>query len=78
MVSGLYEIGIPGAGIPVPRPAGDGTSGPGGASALVAEVCAPNNGAIDSGEVVTISYSITMLVEGQPQISPRLCNQPAA
>jgi hypothetical protein len=56
---GLYEIGIPGVGIPVPRPAGDGSSGPGGASALVAETCAPNNGAIDSSEAVTISYSIT-------------------
>ena len=56
---GLYEIGIPGIGIPVPRPAGDGSSGPGGASALVAETCAPNNGAIDSAEAVTISYSIT-------------------
>src|SRR6185312_9817206 len=56
---GLYEIGIPGTGIPVPRPAGDGSSGPGGASALVAESCAPNNGAIDSAEIVTISYSIT-------------------
>ena len=56
---GLYEIGIPGTGIPVPRPAGDGSSGPGGASALVAETCAPNNGAVDSSEQVTISYSIT-------------------
>ncbi|MGH9871389.1 MAG: DUF4214 domain-containing protein [Pyrinomonadaceae bacterium] len=56
---GLYEIGIPGTGIPVPRPAGDGSSGPGGASALVAESCVANNGAIDSSEVVTISYSIT-------------------
>src|SRR6185436_7181772 len=56
---GLYEISIPGTGIPVPRPAGDGSSGPGGASALVAESCVANNGAIDSSEVVTISYSIT-------------------
>jgi photosystem II stability/assembly factor-like uncharacterized protein len=61
---GLYEIGIPGVGIPVPRPAGDGTSGPGGASALVAESCAPNNAAVDSGEVVTISYSITNIGGG--------------
>jgi hypothetical protein len=61
---GLYEIGIPGTGIPVPRPAGDGSSGPGGASALVAETCAPNNGAIDSGEAVTISYSITNIGGG--------------
>jgi len=61
---GLYEIGIPGVGIPVPRPAGDGTSGPGGASALVAESCVPANGAIDSGEVVTISFSITNIGGG--------------
>jgi hypothetical protein len=56
---GFYEIGIPGTGVPIPRPAGDGSSGPGGASALVAEACAPNNSAVDSGEIVTISYSIT-------------------
>ena len=53
---GLYEIGIPGTGIPVPRPAGDGTSGPGGASAIVTETCA--NGAIDPAETVTVSYAI--------------------
>jgi photosystem II stability/assembly factor-like uncharacterized protein len=53
---GLYEIGIPGVGIPVPRPAGDGTSGPGGASALTFESCA--NGAIDPTETVGVSYAI--------------------
>jgi hypothetical protein len=61
---GLFEIGIPGTGIPVPRPAGDGSSGPGGASTLVAEACAPNNAAVDSGEIVTISYSITNIGGG--------------
>jgi Peptidase family C25 len=54
---GLYEISIPGVGIAVPRPAGDGTSGPGGASTIVAESCA--NGVVDPAEQVTISYSIT-------------------
>ena len=73
---GLYEIGIPGTGIPVPRPAGDGTSGPGGASALVAESCAPNNGAIDSSEVVTISYSITN-VGGAPTTNLTATLQPS-
>ena len=53
---GLYEIQIPGTALPVPRPAGDGTSGPGGASAIVTEACA--NGAIDPGESVTVSYAI--------------------
>ena len=53
---GLYEIQIPGVGLPVPRPAGDGTSGPGGASAIVLESC--SNGAIDPGENVTVRYSI--------------------
>src|SRR4029453_18182953 len=56
---GLYEIPIPGTGIPVPRPAGDGSSGPGGASALVAEACVPNNPAVDPGEVVTLSDNTT-------------------
>ncbi len=53
---GLFEIGIPGALLPAPRPAGNGSSGPGGASALVTEVC-PNN-AIDPVENVTVSYAI--------------------
>ncbi len=53
---GLFEITIPGVGIPVPRPAGDGTSGPGGASAIVTEACP--NGAIDPAETVTVSYAI--------------------
>ena len=53
---GLYEIDIPGVGIPVPRPAGDGTSGPGGAAAIVTEAC--SNAAVDPGENVTVSYSI--------------------
>src|SRR6185295_9005434 len=72
---GMYEIGIPGTPIAVPRPAGDGSSGPGGASALVAEACAPNNGAIDSGEQVTISYSITN-VGGGPTVNLTATLQP--
>ena len=55
---GLFEIPIPGQLLAVPRPAGNGTSGPGGASALVAESCLPGNGAIDPGESVTVSYAI--------------------
>jgi hypothetical protein len=53
---GLYEIQIPGTGLPVPRPAGDGTSGPGGAAAIVTEACV--NSAIDPNENVTVSYAI--------------------
>lgn len=55
---GLFEISIPGTLLPVPRPAGDGTSGAGGASAIVGESCGTPNGAIDPGETVTVSYSI--------------------
>ena len=55
---GLFEIPIPGVGLPVVRPAGDGSSSPGGASAIVAESCLPTNGAIDPGENVTVSYAI--------------------
>jgi hypothetical protein len=61
---GLYEIDIPGQKLPIIRAGGNGGTGPGGASALVAEACAPNNGAIDSGEVVTISFGIKNLGGG--------------
>ncbi|HXD30841.1 MAG TPA: DUF4214 domain-containing protein [Pyrinomonadaceae bacterium] len=53
---GMYEIGIPGVGLPVLQAAGDGSSGPGGAAAIVTEACP--NGAIDPVENVTVSYSI--------------------
>ncbi|HEV7743465.1 MAG TPA: carboxypeptidase regulatory-like domain-containing protein, partial [Pyrinomonadaceae bacterium] len=55
---GLFEIDIPGQKLAVVRPGGDGSTGPGGASQVVAESCAPGNGAIDSGETVTISFGI--------------------
>lgn len=55
---GLYEINIPGQLLPVVRAGGDGSSGPGGAAAVVAESCAPANGAIDPGETVTVSFGI--------------------
>ncbi|MBC7901244.1 MAG: carboxypeptidase regulatory-like domain-containing protein [Saprospiraceae bacterium] len=55
---GIYEIPIPGQLLPVIRAGGNGTSGPGGASALVAESCLPGNGAIDPGETVTVSFDI--------------------
>jgi hypothetical protein len=55
---GLYEISIPGTALPVVLPGGNGTSGPGGAAAIVAEGCGPSNGAIDPGEPVTVSYAI--------------------
>jgi cell division septation protein DedD len=55
---GLYEITIPGQGLPVIRIGGDGTSGPGGAAAVVSESCAPSNGAIDPNETVSVSFAI--------------------
>jgi hypothetical protein len=58
----MFEIGIPGVGIAVPRPAGDGTSGPGGASAIQTESCP--NAAIDPNETATISYAITNIGGG--------------
>lgn len=53
---GIYEIDIPGTPLPVPQAGGNGTSGPGGAAAIVTETCA--NGAIDPVENVTVSFAI--------------------
>ncbi|HKP02771.1 MAG TPA: hypothetical protein VJU77_05335 [Chthoniobacterales bacterium] len=61
---GLYEITIPGQGLPIPRPGGDGTSGPGGAAAVISESCMPFNGAIDPGETVSVSYGIKNIGAG--------------
>jgi hypothetical protein len=55
---GIYEISIPGQLLPVVRAGGNGTSGPGGAAAVISESCAPFNGAIDPGEAVGISFGI--------------------
>jgi hypothetical protein len=55
---GLYDITIPGQLLPVVRAGGDGTSGPGGAAAVVSESCSPFNGAIDPGETVGVSFGI--------------------
>ena len=55
---GLYEISIPGQLLPILRAGGDGTSGPGGAAAVISESCAPANGAIDPGETVGVSFGI--------------------
>jgi hypothetical protein len=46
---GLFEIGIPGIGIPVLAANG---------APLIAESCSPSNGAIDPGETVTVSFGI--------------------
>ncbi|MEP6818332.1 MAG: hypothetical protein ABJA18_02290, partial [bacterium] len=53
---GIYEIDIPGTGLPILRAGGNGTSGPGGAASLVFETCA--NGAVDPNETVRISFAI--------------------
>jgi photosystem II stability/assembly factor-like uncharacterized protein len=61
---GLYEINIPGQLLPIVRPGGDGSSGPGGAAAVISESCAPFNGAIDPGETVGVSYGIKNIGSG--------------
>ena len=52
---GIYEISIPGQQLPIIR---------GGSAAVVAEGCAPGNGAIDPGEDVTISFSVRNIGAG--------------
>jgi putative transposon-encoded protein len=61
---GIYEIDIPGTKLPIIRAGGNGGSGAGGAATVVAESCAPANGAIDPGETVTVSFSIKNIGAG--------------
>lgn len=61
---GLYEISIPGQLLPIVRAGGDGSSGPGGAAAIISESCAPPNGAIDPEETVGVSFAIKNIGAG--------------
>ncbi len=55
---GIWEIGIAGRQLPVLR---------NGGATLVAEGCAPGNGAIDPGEDVTVNFAVTNIGPGPTQ-----------